>query len=246
MRAILLAALLACAAQAAPVAEFAAGHEAYRAKDYGKALEKYRAVAAQVRNPVVHYDLACAAFKAGRLGEAILHFEKAHRLAPRDGDIQNNLSFARARVKDAVPEDDGDFVTRLVWGALDRVSMNEIAGLATVLWWLALLAAAALVLARDPARRRALKPVVAAAFVVVACAAVVFAFKYHAEEMTPRAIVLQRELPVLSGPTNDEVKRFTLHEGTKVQVLKRWDRWVHVALPSGENGWAAADGLGVI
>ena len=240
------AALFPLRADGPPATAFAQAHEAYRAKDYARAYDLYKQVAATVSNPAVHYDLGCAAFKAGHVGEAVLQFEKAHRLTPRDADISSNLEFARGQIKDATPDEETDFLTRLVWGPLDRVSLNEVSTAVSLAWWLSMAALLALVLTRDPARRATLRVPLAGLLVLTAVLAVPFAMKYHAEEMNEQAIVLAREVPVLSGPGTDEVKRFVLHEGTRVRLLGRWDKWLHVALPSGENGWAIAETLGVI
>lgn len=241
---------LACAwtaTAAAPLATtFAQGHDAYRAKEYPKALELYRQVAASVQNPVVHYDLGCAAFKAGQIGEAVHNFEKAHRLAPRDADVNANLEFVRARIKDSAPEEEADLITRIIWGPLERVSMNEVATALSIAWWLSMACLLAMKLARDPARRISLRLPFGVLLACTIFLALPFALKYHAEEMTQHAIVLAREVPVLSGPATDEIKRFVLHEGTKVRVLGRWDKWVHLALPNGENGWALGETVGTI
>ena len=232
---------------AAPLATtFAQGHDAYRAKEYVKALDLYRQVAQSVQNPVVYYDLGCAAFKAGSVGEAVWSFEKAHRLAPRDADVNANLEFARGRIKDSAPEEESDLLTRIVWGPLERVSMNELATALSIVWWLAMASLLAMMLARDPARRASLRLPIGVFFGLVVILAIPFALKYHAEEMTQHAVVLAREVPVLSGPATDEIKRFVLHEGTKVRVMGRWDKWIHVALPNGENGWALGETIGTI
>lgn len=234
-------------AAAAPLATtFAQAHDAYRAKDYPKALELYRQVSASVKNAVVHYDLGCAAFKAGNVGEAIWNFEKARRLSPRDADVLTNLEYARARIKDSAPEEEADLLTRIVWGPLDRVSLNELATVTSIAWWLAMAALLASLVTREPARRAALRLPLAALLIAVVFLAIPFALKYHAEEMTQHAIVLAREVSVLSGPATDEIKRFVLHEGTKVRVMGRWDKWIHLALPNGENGWVLAEALGTI
>jgi hypothetical protein len=234
-------------AAAVPSSTFAQAHEAYRTKDYAKALELYRQVAATVDNAVVHYDLGCAAYKTDHVGEAILHFEKARRFAPRDPDVNANLEFARGRVKDAMPEEEPDLLTRLVWGPLDRLSLNELATAASIAWWLTMACVLALMVTRDAERRARWHWPLAICAALTLALAVPFALKYHAEEMTDWGIVQAREVNVLSGPGTEEVKRFVLHEGAKVRMLARWgEKWVHIALPNGENGWALAEQIGEI
>ena len=57
-----------------------------------------------VRDPQAHYNLGNACFKAGRLGEAVLWYERALRLAPRDADIRANLHYVEQLRLDKVSE----------------------------------------------------------------------------------------------------------------------------------------------
>jgi len=249
-RTLCLLVLLALAAEARagddPLGTFRQANEAYRAKDFGKALSLYRSLSERVRNPAVLYNWGNSAYKAGRLGEAILALERAHRLAPRDGDVRVNLGFLRTRVKDTIVEDDQDFVTRLLFGLLDRFSSNELAAASAVLLWVAVLIAVLAILNRRPERVAVFRLALFGALGLLLLALAPCLCKLYLEEARHEAIVLAREIAVLSGPATDEIKRFTLHEGAKVRILREWDRWVQISLVNGENGWALAEQVGRI
>ena len=71
---------------------------AFAQKDYGRAAGDYQAILAQqgFSAPVL-FNLANAYYRDGKLGLAILNYERARLLAPSDGDIAFNLHVARAK-----------------------------------------------------------------------------------------------------------------------------------------------------
>jgi len=75
-------------------------------------------------------------------------------------------------------------------------------------------------------------------FLVLACSALAFTFhNYNLDQKDNPAIVFSKESQVKSEPNlrSDEV--FTLHEGTKVQVLEGVKDWNKIKLANGKTGW---------
>ncbi|HYD48238.1 MAG TPA: BatD family protein, partial [Terriglobales bacterium] len=95
----LLLVVLAMPAMAAegPQSSFFAGNSAYAAGRYEEARQAYEAVLRSGwESAAVRFNLGNSYFKLGRKGLAIVHYERAAQLAPRDPDIEANLSFARS------------------------------------------------------------------------------------------------------------------------------------------------------
>jgi HAMP domain-containing protein len=79
--------------------ELADARKAYAEQKYDVAIAKYEAlVAAGVRHEELYYNLGNAYFRAGRLGRAVLNYERALLLEPRFEDAQYNLDVARETV----------------------------------------------------------------------------------------------------------------------------------------------------
>ena len=53
-----------------------------------------------VEHENLFYNLGNAYYKSGDLGRAVLNYERARRMAPRDADIRANLDFARSLALD--------------------------------------------------------------------------------------------------------------------------------------------------
>ena len=60
------------------------------------------------------------------------------------------------------------------------------------------------------------------------------------------AVIFSREVAVSSEPNLRSEKVFTLHEGTKVNVLEDLSDWVKVQIADGQIGWITKDNLKLI
>ena len=72
------------------------------------------------------YDLGNACIKSDRLGEAILWYERARLLSPRDEDVGANLHFASRGRKDRESDAGENPVRRFLVGGYELPSSNEI------------------------------------------------------------------------------------------------------------------------
>lgn len=110
VRAAGLAVLLALSAatlpcQAATLDEtFAKANQAYVHGDPAAAVRAYESLLQhEVRSPALHYNLANALVKTGKLGEAVAQYKRALELGPDASlaaDVQHNLSLVRAELTD--------------------------------------------------------------------------------------------------------------------------------------------------
>ena len=90
---------------------FVHGIQAYEKGDYQQAITRFQAlVQAGVRNGKLYYNLGNAYMKKGDLGRAVLWYERAARLIPRDPDLNFNRDYAASLVRDAPAEKAGGFV----------------------------------------------------------------------------------------------------------------------------------------
>ncbi len=75
---------------------FQQGNEAYSRGDHEQAIARYEElVAAAGLSPAVLFNLANSYAQNGKIGRAVLNYERAQRLAPGDSDIIGNLELVR-------------------------------------------------------------------------------------------------------------------------------------------------------
>ncbi len=75
---------------------FQQGNEAYSRGDYSQAISKYQQITETMGySPAVNYNLANSYFLSGKIGLAVLNYERALRLDPSDSDISGNLQLVK-------------------------------------------------------------------------------------------------------------------------------------------------------
>ena len=75
----------------------------YQSGNFAQAAEAYRQVAdAGYESPVLYYNLGNSYYRLGKIGYAILNYERAQKLAPGDDDITHNLALANSRIVDKI------------------------------------------------------------------------------------------------------------------------------------------------
>jgi len=239
-------ALAPCARAETPEEIFLRGSTAYERGDYAQAAEAYRTVAQYgIRDPRLEYNLGNAAFKLGRLGEAMLHYQRAARMAPTDADVAGNLALARAQCVDDVRPPEVAVPIRILRGFQDRIGPDRQALLALGLVW-----AAAAVIAWRSSKPGGWSPAwgwTLATLVVLACVAgLSWSATLNRLEGAALAVVLEPAADVLAGPGENNAALFTVHEGLTVEVRSEREDWVQVSLPNGLNGWIPRKALGVV
>ena len=222
---------------ATPPEIFESANSAYEEADFESAVAAYeRILAYGLYDPRVHYNLGNAYFKLGRLGAAILHYERALKIDPGDVEARDNLELARGQIRDRTADPEIQFPLLAVKRLLDGRSPNR----ATWEFLLFYLPAAGLLgaipLTRDYVRRKVLGY---GAVVLGLCALVVLGgLVYKIRDVTTeRAIVMRDRVDVLSGPGQNNTVLFTVHEGTRLDVRNRLEGWYQISLPNAGSGW---------
>ncbi len=239
--ALLLCLLGARTAQATP-ADFVDGVKAYNNKDYAAAITAFEAVAAHgAANAALYYDLGNAYLKTKNLGQALLWYERAARLAPDDPDLRFNLEYARSLVKDAGESQAGP-LRRVLFFWCDVLTPRTLQ-LAAIGANLALWLLVGVCLFR---RNRLLRGLRSAALVAVLLLAPSAGYQLYEQAFIKQGILLNAQTPVRSGRTEDATKLFELHAGSKVRVAARTNGWFKIRFGPDKIGWVPADAVGII
>jgi tetratricopeptide (TPR) repeat protein len=82
---------------------FELANAAYAKGDYEKAAGLYeQLLSGNEVSAEVYYNLGNAYYKSGKLGLAILNYERARKIAPEDEDILANLKLANQKTEDKI------------------------------------------------------------------------------------------------------------------------------------------------
>jgi len=216
------------AAEETPQQKLAVGNQFYEKGDWEQALQSYLAVTSQgFEGSALDYNIGNVYYRKGERGKAVLWYERALRLSPRDNDIEFNLTLARSHIKD----EGENWAHRLVF----FFSEKELGWSLTVLGWIFFFLVAGRILGWLSSDAAPAGIWVSGLLLSVSVAwfgtRVVLAKR-------PVAVLISPPGEVRNGPGADYAVGFTIPEGSSVIVLDRRPEWSQVGVPQqGLKGW---------
>jgi hypothetical protein len=189
----------------------------------------------------VYFNLGNACFRQDKIGQAILNYERARRLAPRDPDILANLKFAQQRLMVDDVNTPAAPVRRLLETTLFSRTIDEWAGYELAALWLTVLAVAGWVW--WPKWRTGFVVAMVIAGSVLTIMTTVLALRFYADRATPAAIVLASRTEARFAPLPDATVHFQVSEGTRVVIHEDRGQWLFVERADGKQGWVKADAV---
>ncbi len=215
---------------------FREANELYAEGDYGVAAEVYEAIlAGGFHNADVYYNLANARYMAGDIAQAVLGYERALRLDGLHEDAAANLEFVREQLADRQVRVGGAFSA-----ALERffrsVDTGRLAMLVSLLYFIAIGCVAAGIL-RGAFQSWLLRAIVVVAVLLILTGGLL-GYRVHRTAAVREAVVVAADVPVRTGPGDDFVLEFRLHEGTKVRLREARDEGARVSVEGTDlEGW---------
>lgn len=222
--------------------EFRDGNALYDAGRFPEAAVAYERI--EPKTAHVYFNLGNAYYRQEKLGLAVLNYERALRLAPRDPDIQANLRLAEQRLgvvdSSATQSPIQRFMHSVAYSrTLSEWNVYEVIGVwglvlfvAGCVWW----------------------PRFQTGFVIVSVAAGLWwigasaglAYRVITERNGPTAVVLEGKAEARFAPLADSTVHFQLPEGTRVRVREDRGAWQFVERADGQQGWVPASTLACV
>jgi tetratricopeptide (TPR) repeat protein len=205
----------------------------YEEGKYDEAIDEYSKLLARgVEGGNLYYNLGNSYFKKGELGKAILNYERAKRLIPRDSDLRSNYSFAGLRIKYGVSGLSSPWYER-AFSVFNMLTVNEMTMLLSIVFALAVLFLIARLFITVAGRYSiSFMAVSLIVFVLIA-----FPLFYRVSLLDKEAIVISRSPEALFEPLDNATEHFTLYEGMKVHMLQSKKGWNKVRRVDGKVGW---------
>jgi tetratricopeptide (TPR) repeat protein len=224
---------------AEPGDDFKSASQSYDAGKFAEAAAAYERIEPKTAN--LYYNLGNAYFREGKLGLAILDYDRARRLAPRDPDIVANLKFAEQRLSvdevNAPPRPWQKTLRSIIesrspteWG------MYELSAL-----WLTALAIGMCIYV--PRLRSGLLVIATVAFMGFAVCGFALGQIVISDQTAPAAVVVAGDTAARFAPIADSTTHFKLTEGTRVVVREDRGQWLLVERADGQQGWVKSDSV---
>ena len=214
----------------------------YEDGNYHKALESYQSIVTLgYESGALYFNIGNCNYKLGKIGKAILNYERARRFIPGDEDLKVNLALARLKVVDRIPQLPRFWLFALLERSLFSVSRTF---LLIVIWFSYFFLMGSLVLKLLWNRGDWVSgKILWASSLLLVGGLLCFIVQIRQARESTEAIILAREVRAVSAPGEEGVQVFTLHEGTKVRIQEISGSWVEVLLADGNVGWLKTDSM---
>lgn len=224
---------------------FFRANNSYKEERYDAAIEDYeQLISSGLRSANTFYNLGNAYLRMGNRGKAILSYERAFRMRPRDADIRSNLSFARTLVEGSAGQYRRQWYQRVFLFLCGFLSVDEMTSLVSCLYFAT---AALFVLSILLKAQR--KPFLYSAAVLLALLAIVlpsFISSIREFEFQKKVVIMAKEIGVRFEPNDDATVHFELYEGAVIQITRTQEGWQQVRRHDGKMGWMKGEVFVVI
>jgi len=233
--------------KADPASIMQTANEYYKNNRYQLAIEEYNKLLLDgYEGTSLYYNLGNAHYRLGKIGYAILYYEKALKLSPNDEDVKHNLALSRLNLKDKVDSLPPFFIFSLWEGLLAAFSVSGWSIIVYILFIFVLIASIAYFFSRSVTEQRIafFSGVGMTVFLIISI--VLLGVKMNKEYNLKDGIVIVKSITVKSSPDNSSKDEFQIHEGIKVRLEDRVDDWVKIRLDDGKIGWIGEKNIGII
>lgn len=222
---------------------FSQGNQFYESGEYDQASKEYEKILQMGKQSgPLYFNLANSYFRIGMYGRAILNYERAERLMPRDADVKANYNFARSMVKNKIIPKKG------IWGWPPFVkyyksfTINELVLISSLLFLSFLTALFVMLTGAVKLRYKFIIIVIMLSLLIINTATLY----YKSYSIGKDAVVIVPRADVLYGPFKSATKFFTLHEGSGVTILETKGQWDKVRRSDNKAGWISKKAVEVI
>lgn len=221
---------------------FYKANEMYEDGAFIEAAEKYEQILnSGNESGEIYFNLANAYFKADRLAEAILNYERARRLMPRDADLKKNYDFAISEIKSSGTMN-APFWKRVFSGISAKLTIDEMSVLISALFVLLLLNLFVYIKSGKKSGSALAILILFALFEAYFLTGAIIKYR----ETTREAIVMNEEVTANFAPLKRSTVHFTLYEGQKVYITEKRKHWYEIKRPDNKTGWVPEEVLAVI
>jgi tetratricopeptide (TPR) repeat protein len=216
---------------------FYKGNTLYEDGKYDEAIEEYSKLLEQgLESGNLYYNLGNCYFKKGELGNAILNYERAKRLIPRDSDLKSNYKFALSQIKTSPATTSTSWFNKLITRSA-IFTINEMTILLSCIYTITVIFLIIGIFVRK--LRRYFYIVISLALLLIIS---IIIFLYGRISLLEKeAIVITENAEARFEPLDNATTHFILHEGTKIYIIHTKDDWIKVKRLDGKIGWIKKD-----
>ena len=239
----LLFALVSRATAQTPEEKFRKATELYNQAQYEQAVRLYKEILqAGKTSAALYFNLANAYYKQGQVAPAIYYYEKAQKLDSADPEIQDNKRFAQQMLIDKITPLPQTWFERLTHKVVGLASASGW-GVCAILWGVGFVLSFLAYYFVEKILLKRLFFTLMLGMLLFSGGSYLLGRQSQGLQTQPYGILFDKSARVFSEPNTYSKEAFSLHEGTKVEILERLAEWYKIRIADGKTGWIRQESL---
>jgi len=219
----------------------------FQQNEYQQAIETYLEIISNgYESWQLYYNLGNAYYKVKQVGRAIVNYERALKLNPKNEDILFNLDIANLSVVDKIVTPPQFIIIKFLSDLKSLWDIQTLTFLAIGVYLLITLLVIVKIFIRNSRFQRLINMILIAVMTLFLIVSIIFIIRIHENNTFQYAIVLEQKVDVLSSPDSEATELFSLHEGVKLKVEEFRDDWAKIRLADRKVGWVKRDAFEII
>jgi pentatricopeptide repeat protein len=216
----------------------------YRNGEFDKAIKIYEDLrSAGYEGTSLFFNLANSYYRIGKLGYAILNYERALKNSPSDEDVKHNLAFASLSTVDRIQPLPAFFLFEWWDSLLASLSVNGWTYVTFFFYLLFMILLVVYFFARTIFQQKIILFSGLGIMVLFLIAVSLLIVKINREETVISGVIVEQSITVKTSPDSKSTDAFVIHEGLKVNLQDQLDEWIKIRLADGKVGWVENDSV---
>ena len=212
--------------------------EFYRNGEFDKAISTYEELINEgYEGTALFYNLGNSYFRLGKVGYAILNYERALKVSPSDEDVKHNLTFAYLNTSDRIEPLPKFFLFEWWESILSSFSVNGWSYFTYAVYLFFLILITSYFFARSVFQQKIILFSSLGFTIILILSVSMLIVKINREETHIDGIIVEQSVTVKTSPDFKSTDAFLIHEGLKVKLEDNLEEWIKIRLADGKVGW---------
>lgn len=185
----------------------------------------------------LYYNMGNAYYRLDELGQSILNYERALRLAPHKKEIKDNLRLAESKTADHIEQLPQNILVQWFKSLTQVTSPRGWRAICITLLFLLCTAASIFFISNSYKLRKWMFVTSVLLLLLLIFSTVDATFSARYVSHSNQAVVTAPLVVIKGAPDPTAVDKFLLHEGTTITVTETDDAWWHIEIADGKEGW---------
>ena len=217
---------------------FQNGNDLYNNGEFEQAIIEYdKILKNDLHSSELYFNMGNCFYKLNKVAESNFYFEKALILSPNNKEILSNLSFAKNMTLDAIEELPKSQIKQYINFFVSIFSIKIWAFISIGFMSIFFITSLLYLFSFNPILKRLYFSLSIFFMTASLLSHIIIRQETKKNEVIKKGIVFAKELSVFSEPNRRNEEIFTLHEGTKVELMDKLKGWDKIRLVNGSEGW---------